>query len=137
MDRLRHFLDLLPRDVTHVIEFREPTWHTPVVYELLERHRVSLCLHDMAGSATGRLRVGPSVYVRFHGASDRYGGSYPDDRLAEWAEWLQESIAAGTDVFAYFNNDIGGHAPRNALTLRRRLEGGQLVGQHCRQEEIG
>ena len=128
LDRLRHFLDLLPRDVTHVLEFREPTWHTPVVYELLEGHRVSLCLHDMPGSATGRMRVGPSVYVRFHGASGRYGGSYRDDRLAEWAEWLQESVRAGTDVFAYFNNDIGGYAPENALTLRRHMEGVQSVG---------
>jgi uncharacterized protein YecE (DUF72 family) len=29
---------------------------------------------------------------------------------------------AGCDVFAYFNNDIGGHAPRDAMTLRRVLE---------------
>jgi len=26
-------------------------------------------------------------------------------------------------VFAYFNNDVGGHAPRNAVTLRRFMEG--------------
>jgi len=25
-------------------------------------------------------------------------------------------------VYAYFNNDVGGHAPRDALTLRRALE---------------
>ena len=28
------------------------------------------------------MRIGRSVYVRFHGASGRYDGSYPDDRLA-------------------------------------------------------
>jgi uncharacterized protein YecE (DUF72 family) len=75
----------------------------------------------MPGSATGRIRVGPFVYARFHGASGRYNGSYPDDRLAPWTAWLDKQIASGSDVYAYFNNDVGGHAPRNALTLRAQL----------------
>jgi uncharacterized protein YecE (DUF72 family) len=28
-------------------------------------------------------------------------------------------LADGLDVYAYFNNDIGGHAVRNAFDLRR------------------
>ena len=120
--RLEHFLQILPRGVAHVIEFREPSWYTDQVFELLQRHRVSLCLHDMPGSATGRMRIGPAVYVRFHGASGRYDGSYPESRLEDWAGWLHEQRTRRTDVYAYFNNDVGGHAPRNALTLRRTLE---------------
>ena len=89
---------------------------------MLEDRGVALCLHDMAGTATGRSVVGPFVYVRFHGASGTYSGSYPDDRLDGWADWLHEQRMRGFDVFAYFNNDIGGHAPRNAVTLRRFLE---------------
>ena len=121
--RLEHFLHVLPRDVRHVLEFREPTWYTDEVYHLLERQSVALCLHDMPGSASGRLRVGPFVYVRFHGASGRYDGSYPADRLEPWAAWLNEQRASGADVYAYFNNDVGGHAPRDAVTLRNLLEG--------------
>jgi uncharacterized protein YecE (DUF72 family) len=120
--RLEHFLQVLPRGVRHVLEFREPSWYADDVMALLERFRVALCLHDMRGSATGRERVGPFVYVRFHGATGNYGGGYSDDRLEEWARWLREQRAAGTDVYAYFNNDIGGHAPRDALTLRRMME---------------
>ena len=121
-ERLEHFLQILPRGVRHIIEFREPSWYSPEVFARLERHRVTLCVHDMPGSATGRLRIGQSVYVRFHGASGRYDGSYPDDRLADWAGWLHDERRRGADVFAYFNNDVGGHAPRNALVLRRYLE---------------
>ena len=120
--RLEHFLQILPRGVQHVLEFREPSWYDDTVLALLERYRVTLCVHDMPGSATGRLRIGPTVYVRFHGASGRYAGSYPDDHLADWASWLQGERSRGVDVFAYFNNDVGGHAPRNALGLRRHLE---------------
>jgi uncharacterized protein YecE (DUF72 family) len=88
---------------------------------MLERFRVALCLHDMQGSATGRERVGPFVYVRFHGASGRYGGGHLEDRLQGWADWLDTQRAAGVDVYAYFNNDVSGHAPRDAVTLRRFL----------------
>jgi uncharacterized protein YecE (DUF72 family) len=123
VERLEHFLQALPRDATHVIEFRDPSWYTDAVFALMERHRVSLCLHDMRGSATERLRVGPVVYVRFHGPSGRYHGSYPDECLQAWAEWMREQLAGGTHVYAYFNNDVGGHAPRNALTLRRLVGG--------------
>jgi uncharacterized protein YecE (DUF72 family) len=118
VDRFRHFLNALPRGARHVVEFREPTWYCDEIRALMERHRIALCLHDMPGSATGRERLGPFVYVRFHGATGKYGGSYSDDRLRGWAEWLEAQRAEGYDVYAYFNNDVGGHAPRNALTLR-------------------
>ena len=120
--RLEQFLQRLPRRMRHAIEFREPSWYGDATLELLSQHGVALCLHDMRGSATPRERVGPFVYVRFHGASGTYSGSYPDDRLNGWAEWLHGQRASGADVYAYFNNDVGGHAPRNALTLRRFLE---------------
>jgi uncharacterized protein YecE (DUF72 family) len=104
-----------------VIEFRDPSWYADAVYEAMQRHGASLCLHDMKGSATGRLRAGPIVYVRFHGPTGRYHGGYPRERLAAWAEWLRSERSAGTDVYAYFNNDVGGHAPRDARTLREMM----------------
>lgn len=76
----------------------------------------------MKGSATGRRAVGPFIYVRFHVGTEKYGGGYDDRQLDEWSAWLGERAAEGLDVFAYFNNDIGGHAPRDAVRLRQRLE---------------
>ncbi|MEN3337189.1 MAG: hypothetical protein V7647_865 [Acidobacteriota bacterium] len=119
--RLEHFLQALPTGIRHVLEFRDPSWYADGILALLERFGVALCLHDMRGSATVRERVGPFVYVRFHGATGNYGGGYSDRRLAGWAEWLCHARAAGGDVYAYFNNDVGGHAPRNAVTLRRLM----------------
>jgi uncharacterized protein YecE (DUF72 family) len=128
--RLEHFLQALPLDARHVLEFRDPSWYVEAVYELMERHRAALCLHDMSNSATGRLRVGPLVYVRFHGPSGQYHGGYSDEALESWADWLNEQLEGGTDVFAYFNNDVGGHAPRDAVTLRRMM--GTRAGLHER-----
>jgi uncharacterized protein YecE (DUF72 family) len=122
VERFAHFLDALPRDVRHVVEFRETSWYSPEIFRLMERRHVALCLHDMKGSATERARVGPFVYVRFHGATAKYGGGYTEARLRDWANWLNEQRRAGCDVYAFFNNDVGGHAPRDAVTLGRLLE---------------
>jgi len=121
--RFAAFLEALPGDARHVVEFREPSWYSPEILRLMECRRVALCLHDMPGSAPERARVGPFVYVRFHGAGVKYGGAYPEERLRGWAEWLETQRRDGCDVYAYFNNDTGGHAPRDAIALRRMLEG--------------
>jgi len=121
--RFETFLRALPRRRQHVVEFREPSWYRDDVFALLEKHGVALCLHDMRGSASGRMEVGPFVYVRFHG-TERYGGRYPDDHLQEWAEWVAVRRDAGKAIYAYFNNDVGGHAPRDAARLRRLLTTG-------------
>jgi uncharacterized protein YecE (DUF72 family) len=121
VERFAHFLRALPRTLRHAVEFREPSWYCDEVFALLERHRVALCLHDMQGSASGRIAVGPFVYVRFHGAA-KYTGRYDDAVLGRWADWLAERAQSGRRVYAYFNNDVGCHAPRDAVRLRRAIE---------------
>ena len=120
LPRLTAFLRALPNRRRHAIEFRDPSWYTDEVYALLIRHGVALCLHDMAGSATGRIAIGPFVYVRFHGPR-KYNGRYEDRVIDEWAAWIAVQVGDGRPAFAYFNNDIGGHAPRDAVRLRRRI----------------
>jgi len=121
LERLEHFLLTLPARRLHAIEFREPSWYVDSVFDLLRAYKVALCLHDMQGSSTGMRQVGPFVYVRFHFGTQKYGGRYDDARLDEWAEWLADQARAGLRVFAYFNNDNGGHAPRDAVRLRDRI----------------
>jgi uncharacterized protein YecE (DUF72 family) len=117
LERLELFLRRLPRRRLHAIEFRDPSWYTPETTELLRRYRVALCLHDMEGSAVGPTVAGPFGYLRLHGPQ-RYGGSYPERTLRVWAEWCAASLGAGQPVYVYFNNDTGGHAPRDADRLR-------------------
>ena len=105
----------------HVLEFREPSWYDPKVYRLLDRHHTALCLHDMEGSSSGKVVVGPFVYVRFHFGDRQYGGAYDERRLEQWSDWLTRRAESGLDVYAYFNNDQGGHAPRDAARLRERI----------------
>ena len=123
LERLSIFLDALPRRRRYTIEFRDPSWYADEVFALLSKHRVALCLHDMPGSASGRLVTSSFVYVRFHGShgSPKYTGTYSDDVLEGWADWLAARMEAGAGVYGYFNNDVGGHAPRDAVRLREMI----------------
>ncbi len=123
LGRLDAFLDLIPRDIPQAVEFRDPSWYADAVFETLQLHGVALCLHDMKGSAPPRLAVGPFVYVRFHGAGARDGGRYPDSVLGDWSDWLAAQRASGSSIYACFNNDVGGHAPKDAARLAPRLSG--------------
>jgi uncharacterized protein YecE (DUF72 family) len=123
-DRLSAFLDAAPRDRAQAIEFRDRSWYDPAVYELLRAHGVALCLHDMTGSASPAEPVGPFVYLRMHGSGSRYAGRYPDDALRVWADRLRSWSASGCSCWVYFNNDIGGHAPRDAVRLRDMIQSG-------------
>jgi uncharacterized protein YecE (DUF72 family) len=120
MERLAAFLQALPKRRTHAIEFRDPSWYTEPVFALLARHGVALCLHDMEGSATGRLTVGPFAYVRFHGRP-KYAGSYSEQAIDDWARWLDRQLRDGRPVFAYFNNTIAAQAARDAARLKTAL----------------
>jgi uncharacterized protein YecE (DUF72 family) len=121
-DRLDAFLAALPRGHDQAIEFRDKRWYRADVLARLEQTGIALCLHDMAGSATEPVPVGPFVYLRFHGAGERYGGRYPDAAIAAWAERVAGWRADGRAVWAFFNNDLGGHAVRDAERLRSAVE---------------
>ena len=123
LDRLRNFLQDLRSvwpDRIHAMGFATQAVRRPVL-ALLDRYQVTLCLHDMKGSATDRIAIGPFVYVRFHGVEQCGGGACGDYQLGRVGDWLAARAASGVDVYAYFNNDIGGR-PRDALRLRQRLQ---------------
>jgi uncharacterized protein YecE (DUF72 family) len=125
LERLENFLNLLPEDVTNIFEFRHKSWYVDATYALLERYGVSLCLHDMRGSTTEKLAVGPAVYIRFHGGVGKYWGRYSDEGLLAWADWIIAQARDGRPAWCYFNNDIRGHAVHDAQTLKSMM--GQIA----------
>jgi uncharacterized protein YecE (DUF72 family) len=130
--RLEQFLDALPKIVKaprgstvqlqHVMEFRHPSWYVAETFQLLERKAIALCLHDKDGSSISEPFVGPCAYLRFHGTSGRYHGSYSSQRLDQWAHRLVEQWQTGRPVYAYFNNDPDAVATENARTLKTQID---------------
>ena len=60
-----------------------------------------------------------AVYLRFHGAERRYQGGYQKAALNDWWSWIDPQVAAGRDVYVYFNNDAEAHAVYDALKLKK------------------
>jgi uncharacterized protein YecE (DUF72 family) len=119
--RLDAFLELLPRSVEHVVEFRHKSWYDEEVLTLLDRRGAGFVTHDLIGLKTPRWASGRTAYVRFHGTGGKYRGRYSDDQMRDWAEWLSDQRKEGRSAWAYFNNDIGGDAIEDARNLKRRL----------------
>jgi uncharacterized protein YecE (DUF72 family) len=105
-------------------EFRHASWFEADVSALLTRHGAALVLADSSRYPRAPAPAGPFVYLRFHGPGALFASSYSDGELQEWAARIRGWLAGGMDVYAYFNNDAGGCAVRNAMTLRGLLEGG-------------
>ncbi|WP_108249530.1 DUF72 domain-containing protein [Planctomonas deserti] len=123
--RLDYFLGRLPDWIDVAVEFRHESWHTEEVFRLLERHGTAYCVMSGAGLPCVLRVTAPRAYVRLHGPDPHhlYGGSYSDDDLRWWADRIREWADAGVDVYAYFNNDGGGNAVRNARTLNALIRG--------------
>jgi uncharacterized protein YecE (DUF72 family) len=118
--RLDYFLARLPDWIRVAVEFRHDSWHTESVFALLERHGAAYCITSGAHLPCILRATAPFLYIRLHGPDDEhlYDGSYSDDDLRWWADRIREWTGSGHEVFAYFNNDGGGNAVRNALTVR-------------------
>ncbi len=121
--RLDYFLGQLPWWMPAAVEFRHDSWVCDPVFEILERHQAAYVIMSGAGLPCVLRATAPRVYIRLHGpdANALYGGSYSDDDLRWWADRIREWESQGRDVYAYFNNDGGGNAVRNARTLRSFL----------------
>jgi len=120
-ERLEAFVSALPDNARHTIEFRHPSWWHPDIYALLQKHRVAVCLVDMPDFRSPALATTDFVYIRFHGATALYGGSYEMAALTEWASALRGVAGAARSIYAYFNNDSDAHAVHNAIEFRRLI----------------
>lgn len=118
--RLDAFLAEQPAGLRHAVEFRDDRWYSNDVCRVLEKHGVAFCEHDLLPLPPPRLTA-PFRYVRFHGGTahgGRYGRAGVRDAAVELARWRD----AGGDAYVYFNNDVGGHALTDAITLMRLLD---------------
>jgi uncharacterized protein YecE (DUF72 family) len=106
-----------PPGVRVTVEFRHPSWFVPEVEELLGRHRTALCWSDSRGPRTPLWRTADWGYLRLHQGQANPHPCYGRTALDSWARRLAERFGPAEDVFAYFNNDTSGCAPRDAAVL--------------------
>lgn len=125
--------------VRHVLEVRHESYWCDELVRLARRHGVALAVsHAGEWPITEEVTAG-FVYVRLHGTDPTYASPYGDDELDRWAARVRAwrdghepddarritdrrpPPRKGRDVYVYFDNDQGGHAPRDAARLRERV----------------
>jgi uncharacterized protein YecE (DUF72 family) len=115
-----------PVPFRHAFEVRHPSYFHDEFYALLREHRCGWVMADTAGHFPYAEEVTADfAYVRLHGSRQLYASGYTDEELDWWAERIRGWLAAAPGgVYVYFDNDIGAHAPHDALRLADRVRAG-------------
>jgi len=123
--RLREFLERLPGDYRYAFEFRDPSWFTDEVCDLLRGAGAAFCIYELAGTLSPKEITADFVYIRLHGpGNEAYEGSYDRQALAGWAGAISSWATSGREVFCFFDNDQRGYAAQNARSLAAMLNAG-------------
>lgn len=129
LPRLEEFIAALPRDLTHVFEFRDPRWLCEPVFHLLEENALGFCIVSLPQFPCPLRATSKVAYIRLHGSRLLYGSRYSREELREWAGYITSFLKEGRDVYVYFNNDAFANAVENAKELRYLVEGVMLKGE--------
>jgi uncharacterized protein YecE (DUF72 family) len=149
-DRLRAFLDLLPRNtrevealarqhdarlrgrsvvdaisgnqpIRYAFEVRHPSFESAGYTDILRDYGVASCVADSAGLyPTIDAPTASFSYARLHGKETLYVSGYEPTDLRVWARRVRRWRKRG-DVFVYFDNDVKVRAPFDAQNLTRLL----------------
>ncbi len=126
--------------VRHVLEVRHRSFLDAEMVRLARDNGVALAFsHSSRWPYLEEITAG-FVYLRLHGPGELYASPYGDESLRRWAErlslWQQAEEPddarritdrvpprrSSRDVYVSFDNDEGGHAPREAARLSELLQ---------------
>jgi uncharacterized protein YecE (DUF72 family) len=111
---LEHTLDQFPGHCRVTFEPRHPSWFTDSLADVLTRHNAALSLSDVRGPRGPLWRTADWGYLRLHEGRADPRPCYGTTALGTWATRLARLWKDDETVHAYFNNDHGGCAVRDA-----------------------
>lgn len=101
-DRLKTFLEQVPRTVRWALEFRHESWHVSEVEELVRHYGVSWVAADTDESPAQICDTADFWYVRLRRSQ------YTKAALAEWATRFTDMAGRGKDCFVYCKHEDAG-----------------------------
>jgi uncharacterized protein YecE (DUF72 family) len=100
------FLKCLPRAVRAAFEFRHDSWFTDATWDTLRERNIALCVAETEERNTPDVVTADYAYYRYRKPN------YTADERKAMVGRMQEHLAAGRDVFAYFKHE---ETPEGAL----------------------
>ncbi len=122
--RLKEFVLLLKKYsfCLHSFELRHKSWFNRSTYEIFKENNINLCIADSPDFPCEEVLTADFIYLRFHGGKILYGSEYSQEELQIWAEKAKKWLKRRKTLFAFFNNDAYGFAPKNASSFKEMLE---------------
>ena len=104
LDRLARFLEWLPGDTRFAFEFRDASWFTEEVFDLLRAHDAALCVAEAEKLAVPDVVTASFAYYRLRKPP------YDELALRRLRRRSDDLLAAGRDVYLVFKHeeDAGG-----------------------------
>lgn len=107
MELLKKFIELLPREVKTVFEFRHPSWCDDELHDTLRKRGCALCCSDGAGEEFSQLiDTAGWGYLRL-----RQPG-YTREELTAWADRI--ASLGWREVYVFFKHEDEGGGPKLA-----------------------
>ncbi len=123
LDLLFEFLYRIDTNVFRVaFEFRHRSWLCTELYKALGAKRAAFCISDGRNIPYAEEVTADFAYFRFHGRDVLYASDYSEEELMKYARLMKDLNKRGVACFAYFNNDFGGFAVKNARQLISMLK---------------
>lgn len=152
LDKLKNLATVLPRNHKFVYEFRDLSWYCQDVYSILKENDWCLAMidvHDDKASSHpwyGTLHHGANpkaeeymdlgccsswgAYIRFHGSTGQYEGSYGKKVMSSWAKRIARWVTDDNqrEVYVAFNNTDEATLPSAIQDARWLAEGLRSLG---------
>ena len=116
---LKDFLAILPRTVPAAFEFRHESWFTDSTWDLLKSSNVALCVAESETLTTPEVATSTFIYYRFRKPS------YTGEERRSMIDRIEQHVAAGRDIFAYFKHEETPEGALYAVDLLRQASGAE------------
>ena len=122
-EHLYHFMKSKYKEYDFVMEVRHPSWLQEESLTLMTKYEIGLVISQSGERFPySEMITAKNIYIRFHGPHALYASSYSDEMLKEFAKKFKRWEKEGHVMWAFFNNDIHGHAIEDAKRLLKITE---------------
>jgi len=116
-ERLDVITGSLHKEFKNVIEFRDPTWWEPAVFNKLRKENLIFCGVDYPGLPNDPVVTNKTAYYRFHGNPRIYYSAYKRNDLKKMADLISANKKV-RETFIFFNNTATAAAIKNAEWIK-------------------
>jgi uncharacterized protein YecE (DUF72 family) len=114
-ERLRALFECIPKSTRAAVEFRDESWFTDNVFDLMREHDVALCIAESDELQVPEVITASFAYFRFR--KSEYSESALDHIERRLARVVEEC-----DVYAFLKHEETPEGALNARTLLQNLE---------------